>query len=78
MHEVERNRSLTKNAAVTLTLVSAPNVIASEGPSGISGDHQERYRILNDLFYGRSFIAAPAELSIPFLLDEKSTCSACD
>src|SRR5215510_7003947 len=28
---------------------------------------------LNDLFYGRSYIAAPAELSIPFLLDEKST-----
>ena len=27
---------------------------------------------LNDLFYGRSYIAAPAELSIPFLLDEKS------
>jgi hypothetical protein len=36
------------------------------------------YRILwigflNDLFCGRSYIAAPAELSIPFLLDEKST-----
>jgi hypothetical protein len=30
-------------------------------------------RFLNDLFYGRSYIAAPAELSIPFLLDEKST-----
>ena len=30
-------------------------------------------RIFNDLFYGRSSIAAPAELSIPFLLDEKST-----
>ena len=29
-------------------------------------------RFLNDLFYGRSYIAAPAELSIPFLLDEKS------
>jgi hypothetical protein len=28
---------------------------------------------LNDLFYGRSYIAAPVELSIPFLLDEKST-----
>jgi len=28
---------------------------------------------LNDLFYDRSHIAAPAELSIPFLLDEKST-----
>jgi hypothetical protein len=28
---------------------------------------------LKDLFYGRSYIAAPAELSIPFLLDEKST-----
>jgi hypothetical protein len=28
---------------------------------------------LNDLFCGRSYIAAPAELSIPFLLDEKST-----
>src|SRR5262245_24192776 len=28
---------------------------------------------LNDLFYGRRYIAAPAELSIPFLLDEKST-----
>src|SRR5215470_5347046 len=28
---------------------------------------------LNDLFYGRSYIAAPAELSIPVLLDEKST-----
>jgi hypothetical protein len=27
---------------------------------------------LNDLFYGRSYIAAPAELSIPFLLGEKS------
>src|SRR5215831_14441456 len=27
---------------------------------------------LNDLFYGRSYIAAPAESSIPFLLDEKS------
>src|SRR5262245_52047719 len=29
--------------------------------------------LLNDLFYGRSYIAAPAESSIPFLLDEKST-----
>src|SRR5262245_25263225 len=29
--------------------------------------------LLNDLFYGRSYIAAPAELSIPVLLDEKST-----
>jgi hypothetical protein len=28
---------------------------------------------LNDLFCGRSYIAAPAELSIPVLLDEKST-----
>src|SRR5262245_39664361 len=28
---------------------------------------------LNDLFCGWSFIAAPAELSIPFLLDEKPT-----
>ena len=28
---------------------------------------------LNDLFYGRSYIVAPAELSIPVLLDEKST-----
>src|SRR4029434_9126686 len=28
---------------------------------------------LNDLFYGRSYIAAPAELSIPVLLDAKST-----
>src|SRR5262245_26003425 len=28
---------------------------------------------LNDLFCGRSYIAAPAGLSIPFLLDEKST-----
>src|SRR5262245_50757240 len=28
---------------------------------------------LNDLFCGRSYIAAPAEVSIPFLLDEKST-----
>jgi hypothetical protein len=28
---------------------------------------------LNDLFYGRSYIAAPAELSIRFLLDKKST-----
>src|SRR5262245_57282948 len=28
--------------------------------------------LLNDLFYGRSYIAAPAESSIPFLLDEKS------
>jgi hypothetical protein len=27
---------------------------------------------LNDLFYGRSYIAAPTELSIHFLLDEKS------
>src|SRR5215475_7623981 len=26
---------------------------------------------LNDLFCGRSYIAAPAEVSIPFLLDEK-------
>ena len=50
MDEVERNRSLTKNAAVTLTLVSAPNVIASEGPSGISGDHQGRYRIFKRAF----------------------------
>jgi len=29
-------------------------------------------RFLNDFFYGRSYIAAPAELSIPVLLDEKS------
>src|SRR5262245_36884043 len=28
-------------------------------------------RFLNDLFCGRSYIAGPAELSIPFLLDEK-------
>src|SRR5262245_25396625 len=28
---------------------------------------------LNDLFYGRSYSGGPAELSIPFLLDEKST-----
>src|SRR5215510_16571539 len=28
---------------------------------------------LNDLFYGRSHIAGPAEVSIPFLLDEKPT-----
>src|SRR5262252_4068063 len=28
---------------------------------------------LNDLFCGRSYIAAPAELSIPVLFDEKST-----
>ena len=28
---------------------------------------------LNELFYARSYIAAPAELSIPVLLDEKST-----
>src|SRR5215510_7876661 len=28
---------------------------------------------LNDLFYGRSYIPAPAELSIPVLFDEKST-----
>src|SRR5262244_2448621 len=28
---------------------------------------------LNDLFCGRGYIVAPAELSIPFLLDEKST-----
>src|SRR4030095_10946541 len=28
---------------------------------------------LNDLLCGRSYIAALAELSIPFLLDEKST-----
>ena len=27
--------------------------------------------ILNDLFYGRSHIAGPGELSIPLLLDEK-------
>src|SRR5262245_46815757 len=36
----------------------------------------ELYRwigFLNDLFYGRSNIAAPAKLSIPVLLDEKST-----
>src|SRR5215468_6302477 len=30
-------------------------------------------RFLNDLFYGRSYIAGPREMSIPFLLDEKST-----
>src|SRR5262245_44307187 len=36
----------------------------------------ELYRwigFLNDLCYGRSYIAAPAKLSIPVLLDEKST-----
>src|SRR5262245_55699744 len=33
----------------------------------------DRIGFLNDLFCGRSYIAAPAELSIPFLLDEKST-----
>src|SRR5262249_40649615 len=33
----------------------------------------EAIGFLNDLFCGRSYIAAPAELSIPFLLDEKST-----
>jgi hypothetical protein len=32
-----------------------------------------RIGFLNDLFCGRSYIAAPAELSISFLLDEKST-----
>src|SRR4029434_3735040 len=39
-------------------------------------DHARRPEglgLLNDLFYGRSYIAAPAELSIPVLLDEKST-----
>src|SRR5262249_16714047 len=30
-------------------------------------------QFLNDLFYGRSYIAAPAKLSIPVPLDEKST-----
>src|SRR5262247_2023745 len=30
-------------------------------------------RFLNNLFCGRSYIAAPAEVSIPVLLDEKST-----
>jgi hypothetical protein len=30
-----------------------------------------RIGILNELFYGRSHIAGPAELSIPFPLDEK-------
>ena len=29
------------------------------------------YRILNDLFYERSHIAAPGEVSIAFPLDEK-------
>ena len=33
----------------------------------------EPNRNLNELFYGRSHIAEPAELSIPFLLDEKPT-----
>jgi hypothetical protein len=33
----------------------------------------DRIGFLNDLFCGRSYIAAPAELSIPVLLDEKST-----
>src|SRR5262249_40983422 len=28
---------------------------------------------LNDLFYGRSYMAGPREMSIPFLLDEKPT-----
>src|SRR5262244_1298868 len=36
-------------------------------------DRLKRIGFLNDLFYGRSYIAAPAELSIPVLLDEKST-----
>ena len=36
-------------------------------------DYSSRIGILNDLFYGRSYIAAPTELSISFLLDEKST-----
>ena len=31
----------------------------------------ERIGFLNDLFYGRSYIAGPGEMSIPFLLDEK-------
>ena len=29
--------------------------------------------LLNDLFYGRTYIARPGEMSIPFLVDEKST-----
>ena len=33
----------------------------------------DRIGFLNDFFYGRSYIAAPAELSIPVLLDEKSS-----
>jgi len=28
---------------------------------------------LNDLFYGRAYIAGPGEMSIPFLVDEKPT-----
>jgi hypothetical protein len=33
----------------------------------------DRIGFLNHLFCGRSLIAGPGELSIPFLLDEKST-----
>ena len=39
----------------------------------LSLDHFLWIGFLNDLFYDRSYIAASAELSIPFLLDEKST-----
>src|SRR5262245_44736876 len=38
-----------------------------------SGPRARGIGFLNDLFYGRSYSAGPAELSIPVLLDEKST-----
>jgi ABC transporter substrate binding protein len=35
--------------------------------------YPRRIGLLNDLFYDRSHIAGPGELSIPFLLDKKTT-----
>jgi hypothetical protein len=57
---------------ITIVMEVLPILLESRPAHGI--DDRERWiGFLNDLFYGRSYIAAPAELSIPVLLDEKST-----
>src|SRR5215510_3034992 len=46
---------------------------AEAAPSGVIGFFCIWIGFLNDLFYGRSYSAGPGKMSIPVLLDEKST-----
>jgi hypothetical protein len=57
-YTLEKSRTF---AAVITFFVSTQLAAQQQPPSNGIG-------FLNDLFYGRSYIAAPAELSIPVLL----------